>query len=69
MHVGILKIAHVTDFGLFSITVFRGIRGGRFGWRFSWALAILAIAVSYAALDEWHQSFVALREAVYVTWR
>ena len=43
-------MAHVTEFGLFSITVFRGIRGGRFGWRFSWALATLAIAVAYAAL-------------------
>jgi VanZ family protein len=63
MHVGIRKLAHVTEFGVFSITVFRGIRGGRFGWRFSWALATLAIAVAYAGLDEWHQSFVPLREA------
>lgn len=63
MHVGIRKMAHVTEFGLFSIAVFRGIRGGRFGWRFSWALATLAIAVAYAGLDEWHQSFVPLREA------
>ncbi|MGC2829314.1 MAG: VanZ family protein, partial [Candidatus Acidiferrum sp.] len=46
-----------------SNTVFRGIRGGRCGWRFSWALTTLAIAVAYAALDEWHQSFVPLREA------
>jgi VanZ family protein len=63
MHAGIRKAAHITEFGLFSITVFRGIRGGRFGWRFSWALATLAIAVAYAGLDEWHQSFVPLREA------
>jgi VanZ family protein len=63
MHVGTRKMAHVTEFGLFSITVFHGIRGGRFGWRFSWALATLVIAVTYAGLDEWHQSFVPLREA------
>jgi VanZ family protein len=63
MHVGIRKLAHVTEFGLFSITVFHGIRGGRFGWRFSWACATLLIAVTYAGLDEWHQSFVPLREA------
>jgi len=63
LHVGIRKMAHVTEFGLFSITLFRGIRGGRFGWRFSWALATLVIAVIYAGLDEWHQSFVPLREA------
>lgn len=63
LHVGIRKMAHVTEFGLFSITVFHGIRGGRSGWRFSWALATLVIAVAYAGLDEWHQSFVPLREA------
>ena len=63
MHVGIRKMAHVTEFGLFSVAVFHGIRGGRFGWRFSWALATLVIAVTYAGLDEWHQSFVPLREA------
>ena len=63
MHTGIRKMAHVTEFGLFSASVFHGIRGGRFGWRFSWALATLVIAVAYAGLDEWHQSFVPLREA------
>jgi VanZ family protein len=63
MHVGIRKLAHVTEFGLFSITVFHGIRGGRSGWRFRWALATLAIAVTYAGLDEWHQSFVPVRQA------
>jgi VanZ family protein len=63
MHVAIRKMAHVTEFGLFNITVFHGIRRGRFGWRFRWALATLVIAVTYAGLDEWHQSFVPLREA------
>jgi VanZ family protein len=63
MHLAIRKAAHVTEFGGFSITVFRGVRRGRSGWQFDWALATLAIAVSYAALDEWHQSFVPLRDA------
>jgi VanZ family protein len=63
LHFGIRKAAHVTEFGIFSITVFRGIRAGRSGWKFSWAFTTLAIAVLYAALDEWHQSFVLLRHA------
>jgi VanZ family protein len=62
MHFGIRKLAHITEFGLFSITVFHGIRAGRSGWSFKWALATLMIAVAYASLDEWHQSFVPLRE-------
>jgi VanZ family protein len=63
MHVGIRKLAHVTEFGLFSVTVFHGIRGGRSGWSFRWALATLVIAVACAGMDEWHQSFVPFREA------
>src|SRR4029077_14200774 len=47
VHVGIRKMAHVTEFGLFSITVFHGIRGRRGGWRLSWALVTLVIAVTY----------------------
>jgi len=62
MHTLIRKAAHVTEFGIFSIAVFHGVRSDRPGWRFSWALLTLLIAVSYAGLDEWHQSFVPLRE-------
>ena len=62
-HVAIRKLAHITEFGVFSITVFRGIRAERQGWRWTWALATLLIAVTYAGLDEWHQSFVPLRHA------
>ena len=63
MHIGIRKMAHVSEFGIFSITVFRGVRGGRSGWRPCWAVVTLLIAVGYAAMDEWHQSFVPLRHA------
>src|SRR6267154_3350876 len=63
MHLGIRKTAHVSEFGIFSIMVFRGVRAGRSGWKFNWALTTLVISVLYAALDEWHQSFVLLRHA------
>lgn len=63
MHVGIRKLAHVTEFAVFSIAVFHGVRGNRSGWRLDWALYTLLIAVAYAGLDEWHQSFVPVREA------
>jgi VanZ family protein len=62
MHVGIRKLAHVIEFGVFSITVFLGVRGPRSGWRLNWAFWTLLIAIAYAGLDEWHQSFVPLRE-------
>src|SRR6266849_3714309 len=63
MHIGIRKLAHITEFGVFSTAVFHGVRGERFGWRFQWALVTLIIAVGYSGLDEWHQSFVPVREA------
>jgi VanZ family protein len=62
MHTLIRKLAHVTEFGAFSIAIFHGIRGPRSGWRLHWAVYTLLIAVCYAGLDEWHQSFVPLRE-------
>lgn len=63
MHIGIRKAAHITEFAIFSIAVFHGVRAERYGWRLEWAVITLLIAVGYAGLDEWHQSFVPLREA------
>lgn len=61
LHIGIRKAAHVIEFAIFSIAVFRGVRAERRGWKFQWALITLLIAGSYAGFDEWHQSFVPLR--------
>lgn len=62
-HTIIRKLAHLTEFGIFSATVFHGLRGPRQGWRWDWAVLTLLIAAAYAGLDEWHQSFVPLRES------
>jgi VanZ family protein len=62
MHFGIRKLAHITEFGVFSVTIYHGIRGPRSGWKLNWAIITLLIAAAYAGLDEWHQSFVPLRE-------
>jgi VanZ family protein len=62
IHIAIRKAAHVIEFGTFSIAVFHGVRGERSGWSLRWAILTLVIAVLYAGLDEWHQSFVPLRE-------
>jgi VanZ family protein len=63
MHVGIRKLAHLTEFAAFSIALFHGVRGNRAGWRWKWAVYTVLIAMAYAGLDEWHQSFVPLRAA------
>jgi VanZ family protein len=63
IHFFIRKTAHLTEYFIFYLLLYRGIRGARAGWHWSWAFAAWFIAAAYAALDEIHQSFVASRTA------
>jgi VanZ family protein len=63
IHFYIRKSAHFTEYFLFCLFLYRGIRGGRAGWHWTWGLAALSIAAGYSALDEIHQAFVATRHA------
>ena len=59
----IRKLAHFSEYFIFCLLIFRGFRGERKGWRWTWALAAFALAAGYSALDEIHQSFVEGRTA------
>jgi VanZ family protein len=63
MHFMIRKSAHFVEYFVLSLLILRGIRAGRQGARFGWAIAAIALVGSYAALDEFHQSFVPGRTA------
>jgi VanZ family protein len=63
MHFFIRKSAHFTEYFLFSIFLFRGLRANDRGWKFCWAIWAVVISAGYAGLDEFHQSFVASRTA------
>lgn len=57
------KGAHLTEYAILALLLLRGFRGLTnltFAWR---AGVTLAIAVCYAASDEFHQTFVASRTA------
>jgi len=63
IHFLIRKAAHFAEYFVFCLLVFRGARGNRQGWRWTWGLAALSISAGYSALDEVHQAFVASRTA------
>jgi VanZ family protein len=63
VHHFIRKSAHFTEYFIFCVLLFRGIRGARQGWRGTWGVAALSIAAGYSILDEIHQAFVASRTA------
>ena len=63
LHHLVRKSAHFTEYFIFYLLLYRGIRGQRPGWHWSWAFLAWFIAAAYAALDEIHQSFVASRTA------
>jgi len=61
-HEVIRKTAHVVEYFLLALLVFRGFRGSGRGWHFSWAFSTVAVVVAYSALDEVHQTFVPTRK-------
>jgi VanZ family protein len=63
IHHLIRKSAHFTEYFIFCLFLYRGVRLGRPGWRWTWGVAALSCAAGYSILDEIHQAFVASRTA------
>ena len=61
LHHFIRKCAHFAEYFVFFLLLYRGVRGSRRGWHWSWALIAWLIAAAYSALDEIHQIFVPSR--------
>ena len=63
LHHIIRKCGHLTEYFILSMLILRGIRAGEKGLHLRWALVTILIIAGYAALDEYHQSFVPGRTA------
>ena len=63
LHHIIRKCGHLTEYFILSMLILRGIRAGEKGLYFRWVLVTILIVAGYAALDEYHQSFVPGRTA------
>jgi VanZ family protein len=58
IHHVIRKSAHFTEYFIFSLLLLHALRAGRRDFGLHWALIVILIVAGYAALDEFHQSFV-----------
>jgi VanZ family protein len=58
LHFLIRKASHFGEYFLLSLLVLRGLCGESSSWKWSWGVTALLLAAGYAALDEFHQSFV-----------
>jgi VanZ family protein len=63
VHHVIRKCAHFTEYFVFFLLLYRAVRAGRAGWRWTWAFIAWLIAALYSASDEFHQMFVPSRGA------
>jgi len=55
------KSAHLVVYATLSALWFRALRGPRGGWKPSWALLALLVAILVALGDELHQSYTLSR--------
>jgi VanZ family protein len=63
IHHLIRKSAHFTEYFIFCLLLYRGFRGARKGWHWTWGISALSVAAGYSIMDEIHQAFVASRGA------
>jgi VanZ family protein len=61
------KALHLTEYAGLGLLLCRALRGEGVGWLGA-ATAALLLASAYGAGDEWHQSFVPLRDADVRDW-
>jgi VanZ family protein len=61
LHIVIRKCAHVFEYFVFGVLLFRAIRTPARGWNARWAGIAVLVAAVFAASDEFHQSFVPSR--------
>lgn len=63
LHQLIRKLAHVAEYAILSYFWFRAFNQGGRTWSPRSAVWALALSISYALLDEYHQTFVSSRTA------
>jgi VanZ family protein len=63
IHHLIRKSAHVFEYFIFTLLVWRAFRAGHKGWNWTWTARTLLVVAAFSLLDEFHQIFVPGRGA------
>ena len=64
IHAIIRELGHVIEYLILSFLLFRAFRGhSRVWWSWRWFFFTLIVVLFWAAIDEYHQSFVPTRTA------
>ena len=63
LHDFIRKCAHLGEYFVFGLLLFRAFRTPSRGWHWRWAFLAILVAALYASSDEIHQIFVPSRGA------
>src|ERR1700716_1287813 len=63
IHFALRKLGHLTEYAILAALLWRAVRAGSLRQLWKPAVIALVIAGGYAALDEFHQSFVPTRTA------
>lgn len=63
MQLLVRKAAHLTEYAVLAVLMLRAVRGKISGELKVQAFQVLLVCAAYAALDEFHQSFVISRTA------
>jgi VanZ family protein len=63
IHLGMRKAMHLVEFGILALLWYRALAISGAGWTVRAAMMVLVLSVSFAALDELHQTLVPGRTA------
>lgn len=68
LHILLRKTGHFLEYAFLAFLLFRGFRGSKKTYQFTWILYAGLISLGYSALDECLQTFIPARTGSFYDW-
>ncbi|MBS1112857.1 MAG: putative rane protein [Nitrospirae bacterium] len=68
LHILLRKTGHFLEYAFLAFLLFRGFRGSRKTYQYTWILYAGLISLGYSALDECLQTFIPARTGSFYDW-